>query len=84
MYLGSDDIFLRALLPGSNVSSSRLGADMPRHENYHACARAHMHFLTHALHLSLGRSMCLCITGCPTLVCQRVSAINLKVFSVGH
>lgn len=46
VYLDGDDLFLRALLPGSNVSSSRLGADMPRHENYHA--QTHTHTLSHS------------------------------------
>lgn len=46
MYLDSDDLFLRALLPGSNVSSSRLGADMPRHENHHTQTESHTR--THA------------------------------------
>lgn len=80
VYLDGDDLFLRALLPGFNVSSSRLGADMPRHENYHAHTRAH--FLPHTPCLSLGRSICVCITGGPALVCQRVSVTDLKVLSV--
>lgn len=90
VYLDGDDLFLRALLPGSNVSSSRLGPDMPRHENYHAQTHAHTHththththFLTHALCLSLGRSVCVCTTGRPALVCQKVPVRDLKVFSV--
>lgn len=47
VYLGGDDIFLRALLPGSNVSSSRLGADMPRHEKL-SCMRTCTHALSHS------------------------------------
>lgn len=64
MYLDGDDLFLRALLPGSDVSSSRLEADMPRHENYraHANARTHTHLFAHSHCLSLGKSVCLCTT----------------------
>lgn len=48
VYLDGDDLFLRALLPGSNVSSSRQGADMPRHENYHAHTHKHTLTLSHS------------------------------------
>ena len=55
VYLDGDDLLLRALLPGSNDSSSSLGGDVPRHENYHVHARAH----TRAYTSSLTPSVCL-------------------------
>lgn len=57
VYLDGDDLFLRALLLGSNVSSSRLGEDMPRLENYRE--RAHALALTHPLFVSRQKHVCM-------------------------
>lgn len=74
---------MRALLPGSNVSSSRLREDMPRHENYHVRARTRAH--------TLSRSQPLFVSGQKYMrmyhwmyvqVFQRFPAIYLRGFSV--